>query len=55
VYCGGDKVVGMTGSFYKACGNGGSGHTTQRECLMDLLGQQEYSRIFSTQKPACAA
>jgi len=56
-YVGEDEVIAATGSFYKAHGNGaatdemGNEYSTQRDYLIDLLGDSEYRRIFNPQMP----
>lgn len=52
-YVGNDEVIASTGSFHKAHGDGaacdkyGDKYKTQREYLIDLLGEDEYARIFA--------
>ena len=52
-YVGNDEVIASTGSFQKAHGDGaacdkyGDKYKTQREYLIDLLGEDEYARIFA--------
>lgn len=52
-YVGGDKVIATTGGFYKAHGDGaatddqGDKYRTQRAYLRDLLGDDEYDRIYA--------
>lgn len=47
-----DTIVASTGDFYKAHGNGaatnshGDKYRTQRDYLTDLLGAEDYKRIF---------
>lgn len=51
-YRGSDYVFATTGGFHKAHGDGaarndiGQKYRTQREYLKDLLGKEEYARIF---------
>lgn len=51
-YTGKDTVIARTGSFAKAHGDGaarnemGEKYTTQKSYLTDLLGQDDYNRIF---------
>lgn len=53
IYVGDNEVIATTGSFYKAHGDGaaldnhGEKYTTQRRYLTDLLGADDYARIFS--------
>lgn len=52
-YCGDDDVLATTGDFYKAHGDGavtddyGNKYKTQRDYLTDLLGADNYNRIFN--------
>ena len=51
-YTGNDEVIAKTGGFYKSCGEGaatdeyGNKYRTQKAYLSDLLGKDEYERIF---------
>ena len=51
-YVGDEEVLAETGGFYKAHGNGaavdryGRKFSTQRDYLIDLLGRDEYNRVF---------
>ena len=53
VYVGNDEVLATTGGFYASCGQGGAidsrtgrAYRTQGAYLSDLLGQNNYNRIF---------
>ena len=51
-YTGNDEVIATTGGFYKSCGEGaaidsrGNKYKTQKAYLTDLLGEDNYNRIF---------
>lgn len=52
-YVGADEVIAKTGGFHKAHGDGaalterGEKYRTHRDYLVDLLGADDYSRIFA--------
>jgi len=52
-YMGNDEVLACTGGFYKAHGDGaacddhGNRYKTQRAYLINLLGLNDYARIFA--------
>ena len=56
VYTGSDTVIATTGGLYKAFGNGaatdeeGRRYRTEADYLIDLLGVDEYARIFTISK-----